>query len=83
MLIHFKHSKSSFESLMSCHLFRFLHGHVAVDHYHRYEEDVRLMKALGAKTYRFSISWPRTDRMAASSRMQDIFRAVVDNPVAR
>ncbi len=34
-------------------------GDVAVDHYHRYEEDVRLMKALGAKTYRFSISWPR------------------------
>jgi len=34
-------------------------GDVAVDHYHRYTEDVRLMKALGAKTYRFSISWPR------------------------
>jgi len=34
-------------------------GDMAVDHYHRYTEDVRLMKALGAKTYRFSISWPR------------------------
>ena len=30
-------------------------GDVAVDHYHRYKEDVQLMKALGAKTYRFSI----------------------------
>ena len=34
-------------------------GDVADDHYHRYEEDVQLMKALGAKSYRFSISWPR------------------------
>jgi beta-glucosidase len=34
-------------------------GDVAVDHYHRYEEDVALMKGLGAEAYRFSISWPR------------------------
>ena len=34
-------------------------GDAAVDHYHRYREDVQLIKALGAKTYRFSISWPR------------------------
>src|SRR3712207_4785551 len=32
---------------------------VAVDHYHRYRDDVRLMKELGATAYRFSISWPR------------------------
>jgi len=32
---------------------------VACDHYHRYKEDVQLMKALGAKAYRFSIAWPR------------------------
>ena len=32
---------------------------VADDHYHVYKEDVQLMKALGAKAYRFSIAWPR------------------------
>lgn len=32
---------------------------VACDHYHRYEEDIALMAALGARAYRFSISWAR------------------------
>src|SRR5689334_22650355 len=31
----------------------------ANDHYHRYKEDVALIKALGVKAYRFSIAWPR------------------------
>jgi len=34
-------------------------GDVADDHYHRYKEDIQLMKALGVKSYRFSIAWPR------------------------
>ena len=34
-------------------------GDVACDHYHRYEEDVRLMAEIGLRAYRFSISWPR------------------------
>ena len=32
---------------------------VAVDHYHRYKEDVRIMKEIGLKGYRFSIDWSR------------------------
>jgi beta-glucosidase len=34
-------------------------GDVAIDHYHRYKEDVRLMKDIGVNAYRFSIAWPR------------------------
>lgn len=34
-------------------------GDVACDHYHRYQEDVRLMKKIGLDNYRFSIAWPR------------------------
>lgn len=34
-------------------------GEVAADHYHRYREDVALMKEVGLQAYRFSISWPR------------------------
>lgn len=34
-------------------------GDIACDHYHRYREDVALMKKIGLKAYRFSISWPR------------------------
>lgn len=44
---------------------RYLHdenlenGDVASDHYHRFEEDIRMMKEGGQNSYRFSLSWPR------------------------
>jgi len=34
-------------------------GDIAVDHYHRYKDDIRLMADLGLKAYRFSTSWTR------------------------
>ena len=34
-------------------------GAIAVDHYHRYREDVELLAGLGVDAYRFSIAWPR------------------------
>jgi beta-glucosidase len=34
-------------------------GDVANDHYHRYQEDVALLRDIGATAYRFSVAWPR------------------------
>ncbi|MGA4800028.1 GH1 family beta-glucosidase [Streptomyces lavendulocolor] len=35
------------------------HGDRACDHYHRWPEDIALMRALGTDTYRMSVAWPR------------------------
>lgn len=34
-------------------------GRVAIDHYHRWREDVAVMASLGVPSYRLSVSWPR------------------------
>jgi beta-glucosidase len=34
-------------------------GDIACDHYHRYPEDIKILKELGIKSYRLSISWSR------------------------
>ena len=39
--------------------FKGTNGDVAVDHYHHYKEDVKLMAEMGLKAYRFSIAWSR------------------------
>lgn len=34
-------------------------GDIASDHYHRFKEDLMMLKASGQNSYRFSLSWPR------------------------
>jgi len=56
-------------------------GEVACDHYHRYREDVRLMAELGARAYRFSVSWPRILPIgtgALNRRGLDFYQRLVD-----
>jgi beta-glucosidase len=56
-------------------------GDVACDHYHRWREDLDLMRALGVQSYRFSISWPRVQpdgRGALNRRGVAFYRALVE-----
>ncbi len=56
-------------------------GDVAVDHYHRYKEDVALMKELGLDAYRFSVAWSRilpTGTGAVNQAGLDFYDRLVD-----
>jgi beta-glucosidase len=56
-------------------------GDIACDHYHRWREDVALMKELGLKAYRFSIAWPRIlpqGRGQVNQAGLDFYSRVVD-----
>ena len=60
-------------------------GDVADDHYHRYKDDVQLMKALGLKTYRFSVAWPRVFPQGTGSpnpKGLDFYSRLVDELLA-
>lgn len=41
------------------HIYENQTGDAACDQYHRYKEDVAIMKELGLKAYRFSVNWAR------------------------
>lgn len=43
---------------------RYYPSHKAVDHYHRYKEDIALLAGMGMNVYRFSICWSRIFRLA-------------------
>lgn len=60
-------------------------GNVACDHYHRFKEDVALMKDLGLKNYRFSIAWPRIipgGEGAVNQKGLDFYNKLVDELLA-
>jgi beta-glucosidase len=60
-------------------------GDRANDHYHRYKEDVGLIKQLGVKAYRFSIAWPRIfpdGTGAPNPKGLDFYNRLVDELLA-
>jgi beta-glucosidase len=60
-------------------------GDVACDHYHRWSEDIQLMKDLGMQAYRFSIGWPRvlpTGRGRVNQPGLDFYSRLVDGLLA-
>src|SRR5262245_27267959 len=60
-------------------------GDVANDHYHRYKQDVALMKNFGANAYRFSVAWPRifpTGTGQPNPKGLDFYNRLVDELVA-
>ncbi|RKN08941.1 GH1 family beta-glucosidase [Streptomyces radicis] len=61
-------------------------GDVACDHYHRWQDDIRLMAELGLGAYRFSVSWSRvqpTGRGPAVQRGLDFYRSLADGLLER
>jgi len=61
-------------------------GDVADDQYHRFREDVRLMKDLGVSAYRFSISWSRVmprGRGRSNPKGWDYYRRLTDELLAQ
>lgn len=60
-------------------------GDMSCDQYHRYREDVQLLKWLGVKAYRFSVAWPRvmpTGRNPVNVRGLDYYDRLVDELLA-
>ncbi len=56
-------------------------GDVACDHYHRWQEDLAIMKDLGLQTYRLSISWPRilpNGRGKVNQAGLDFYKRLID-----
>ena len=56
-------------------------GDAACDHYHRYQDDVKIMQQLGLQAYRFSTSWPRalpSGRGLVNLRGLDFYDRLVD-----
>jgi beta-glucosidase len=60
-------------------------GRIACDSFHRYEDDIRLMRELGLRGYRLSIAWPRvlpSGRGRPNAAGLDYYERVVDELLA-
>lgn len=59
---------------------RFHDTSVTADHYHRYQEDIKLMKELGLKSYRLSIAWTRIypDGKTKNQKGIDFYNRILD-----
>jgi beta-glucosidase len=60
-------------------------GDVACDHYHRYREDIGLMRAMSLNSYRFSMAWPRilpSGTGQVNSKGLDFYKRVIDELLA-
>ena len=61
-------------------------GDVACDHYHRYNEDLDLMKWMGVDAYRFSVAWSRVlpnGVGAINNAGLDFYDRIVDGALER
>src|SRR3712207_2108228 len=60
-------------------------GDVACDHYHRWRDDLALMRELGLRAYRFSVAWPRilpAGRGRPNAAGLDFYERLVDGLLA-
>ena len=64
------------------HIYNNQTGDVACDSYHRYRDDIALLRELNLKTYRFSIAWPRiqpTGSGAVNDKGLDYYKRLIDD----
>lgn len=59
---------------------------VSIDHYHHWETDLKLMKEMGLKSYRFSINWtrifPNGDEQVPNQEGLDFYHRLIDRLIA-
>jgi beta-glucosidase len=62
-------------------------GEVAIDHFHRYKEDIAIIKSLGLDAYRFSLSWPRLFPEGMDKPVEqagvDFYNSVIDELIVQ
>jgi beta-glucosidase len=60
-------------------------GDIACDHYHRWADDLEIIRSLGVDAYRFSVSWPRVQPQGSGAFNEaglDFYERIVDRLLA-